>query len=666
MALEYDDVAWERDRRGNLVIIGRGATGIVYAGKLHGQPVAIKAEVLVEGEEEAWLKAARLHCRAACPHIAALRGVIVDRHDDGTTTHYLVMERLAGTLTSQVLARGGAHYGADMALRLKLLADVAGGLAYLHSCSVIHADVKPDNVLLTAVSRWSPFPAAKLADFGSSVQRRVGTRTRDTLVGERGTVLYMDPRLFDPAASITAASDVYSFGMMAWQLLSGRVPYEAEMVATLPPTATGVQKLEALRRHVVGGGRPPVAALVERGVAPSVVALVESCWAPAQASRPAMVEVHRVLEAAAAAVEIAPAPAPAPPTAPPAALQALPAAPLKPAVPIVAPAPAPAPAPRPVPVPAPLAYGWGDKVVLHGHSFDVRSIVLLPGGRLVSGDAEGTVRLWDAAHGGEATAVLGGHGGFVFALVTLPDGCSLAAGVWANGGRAGTIVVWDTEVVPPTRRATIDCGSGVVALAVLLDGRLAAGCVDRVVWLVEVCAGASTVAAACVGHTNLVAALAVLPDGTLASRSYDNTVRLWEVGTRTCGATLVGYTGYVNALAVLADGRLASGSGDKTVRLWDLATRTCVDVLGHISCVWALAVLPDGRLASGSDDNTIQVWDTRSAAAAAVGGGTARVTPVVLLEGHTDTVFALQPLPGGRLASGSGDKTMRLWRLPPC
>ncbi|MFO0139068.1 MAG: hypothetical protein ACK535_13850, partial [Cyanobacteriota bacterium] len=70
---------------------------------------------------------------------------------------------------------------------------------------------------------------------------------------------------------------------------------------------------------------------------------------------------------------------------------------------------------------------------------------------------------------------------------------------------------------------------------------------------------------------------------------------------------------------------------------------------GHASTVNALAVLPDGRLASGGGDATIKLWDPAS--------GQLQAT----LEGHSGWVNALAVLPDGRLASGAGDRTIKLW-----
>ena len=152
------------------------------------------------------------------------------------------------------------------------------------------------------------------------------------------------------------------------------------------------------------------------------------------------------------------------------------------------------------------------------------------------------------------------------------------------------------------------------------------------------------------GHSSGVVALCLLPDGRLASGARDNTIRLWDVTAGAETARLVGHSGWVAALCVLPDGRLASGSWDNTIRLWDVkAGAETARLEGHSDYVTALCVLPDGRLASGARDSTIRLWDVTA------GAETAR------LEGHSGTVVALCVLPDGRLASGAYDYTIRLW-----
>jgi WD40 repeat protein/serine/threonine protein kinase len=156
------------------------------------------------------------------------------------------------------------------------------------------------------------------------------------------------------------------------------------------------------------------------------------------------------------------------------------------------------------------------------------------------------------------------------------------------------------------------------------------------------------------GHTGPVQSVAFSPDGTtLASASQDYTVKLWNVKDRQELATLKGHTNQVTSVAFSPDGKaLASTSVDKTVRLWDVATREELATLdGHTSTVWCVAFSPDGKvLASASHDDTVKLWDART--------GAERAT----LKGHTGAVLSVAFSPNGkRVASASADATVRIW-----
>ena len=114
------------------------------------------------------------------------------------------------------------------------------------------------------------------------------------------------------------------------------------------------------------------------------------------------------------------------------------------------------------------------------------------------------------------------------------------------------------------------------------------------------------------GHRQYILGMAFAPDGkTLASSSEDGTIRLWDVPSRQERAVLKPQS-WINGIAFTPDGKtLASGSEDRSVRLWDVASgQLRAQLAGHASWVQSLAVSPDGRmLASGADGGVVKLWD---------------------------------------------------------
>jgi small GTP-binding protein len=218
-----------------------------------------------------------------------------------------------------------------------------------------------------------------------------------------------------------------------------------------------------------------------------------------------------------------------------------------------------------------------------------------------------------------------------------------------------------TEQKPESQSSKVLKGhrGSVYSIAITADGRRAvSGSGDRTLRVWDVEAGGCV--ATLEGHTNEVIGVAVTADGRRAvSGSSDGTLRVWDVEAGGCVATLEGHSGTILGVAVTADGRRAvSGSDDRTLRVWDVEAGGCVATLeGHTDWVRGVAITADGRRAvSGSDDRTLRVWDVEA-------GGC-----VATLEGHTDWVWGVAITADGRRAvsgSGSDDKTVRVWELPP-
>ena len=186
------------------------------------------------------------------------------------------------------------------------------------------------------------------------------------------------------------------------------------------------------------------------------------------------------------------------------------------------------------------------------------------------------------------------------------------------------------------------------------------------------------------GHSGYVHGVAWSTDGsTLASCSADKTVRTWSrYGSPL--STLTGHGDTVSCLAFSPSGLLVSGSWDKTIKGWGIRTGALLwTVTGHSAErlspdeVLSVAFGPDDTLASGSADNSIEIWRVGTGTRLRSLRGHDRKAPCVCTEkkygativkaecpvkGHSSSVCSVA-ISGNIVASGSFDKTVRLWDI---
>ena len=134
----------------------------------------------------------------------------------------LAMEYVEGETLARKLAQSGRF---PIALAVKVLADIARGLDCAHQLNILHRDIKPDNVMLT------PSGTVKLLDFG--IARPVDPTSLLTSTGMAvGTPAYMSPEQL-VADTLTPATDIYSLGLVAYELIAGQSPDSGKSIPEL-------------------------------------------------------------------------------------------------------------------------------------------------------------------------------------------------------------------------------------------------------------------------------------------------------------------------------------------------------------------------------------------------------------------------------------------------
>ncbi|KAF8412679.1 hypothetical protein HHK36_000647 [Tetracentron sinense] len=269
--------------------LGSGSFGTVYHGKWRGTDVAIKRikkscftgrsseqeRLTVEFWREAEILSKLHH-----PNVVAFYGVVQDGPGAtlATVTEYMVNGSLR-----HVLLRKDRYL--DRRKRLIIAMDAAFGMEYLHSKNIVHFDLKCDNLLVNL--RDPVRPICKVGDFGLSKIKR------NTLVsgGVRGTLPWMAPELLNGGSSkVSEKVDVFSFGIVLWEILTGEEPY-ANM------------HYGAIIGGIVSNTlRPPVPTYCD----PEWRRLMEQCWAPDPMARPSFTEIASRLRVMSAASQTKP------------------------------------------------------------------------------------------------------------------------------------------------------------------------------------------------------------------------------------------------------------------------------------------------------------------------------------------------------------------------
>jgi eukaryotic-like serine/threonine-protein kinase len=674
-------------------LLGEGGMGAVYEAEQEHPRRRVAVKILHAGTpamSRRFQIEVQTLARLAHPGIAAIHAA---GEDQGRL--YFVMELVAG----EPLDRRAAALGP--AERLAVLARLADAVHHAHQKGVIHRDLKPANVLVCGDRGDQP----KVLDFGIARLLDADPGERATASGYLvGTPAYMSPEQADQG-EIDARSDVYALGVIAYEVLAGRLPY--------PECRSLPEMLQAVRTHAVtplSRVRPELAGDLEVVVGKALAADPEARYASAAAfaddlrrvladepvaarppalatqirrfarknraltvtalalllailgggvtttvlliradrARRQLLERNRELILARARAELDVDPTRAVATLAPIA-GAAEAQDL-----------------------ARIAAGRGVALaVLTGHTTEVRSVSFSPDGRtLATAGYDHAVRLWDLAAGaarerpvpGERVAFAwysaGGallSGGPDGARTWNPDAvldrAPADAAAWSPDGRTAAVVGRGRGVV------LYRAGAAAVALApprgdVALvawspsGAWIAGGGLDGAVWAWPSAGGA---AISVTSHPQEITELAFAADDVLLSGSRDGEVRRSTLvpGGGAGDSQILETAPHLKAIAC---GRRACawGAHDGTVSMWD--GQAVRHARGHDGPVRTIAFAPDGEsFASGGDDHLVRLWDAGTGAQAPLRGHRARVRMV-----------AWSP-DGTRLASAANDGEVRVW-----
>jgi serine/threonine-protein kinase len=261
--------------------LGRGAMGIVYEGwdPRIERSVAIKTiRVPSATDEELRAEFSRFRREAqAAGRLVHPNIVTVYEYGETGDLAFIAMEYVEGPTLKSLLEQQGRLAMPEIR---QVMQDVLAGLQYSHDRGVVHRDIKPANIMLTSTDRT--VARAKIADFGIARIESSGMTQTGTIMG---TPAYMSPEQF-VGEPVDARSDIYSAGVMLYQLLTGDRPFDGGFSAIM---------------HKVLNTEPPPPSQIAVAVPPEFDAIVRKAMAKRPGERypsaAAFAEAMRITDA---------------------------------------------------------------------------------------------------------------------------------------------------------------------------------------------------------------------------------------------------------------------------------------------------------------------------------------------------------------------------------